>query len=217
MDILAALNRIERWIAEQKAAGNDISIASLSRMATGSNDTVRNWLRARDAGRKVGATLETVKKVAAAMGVSSDWLVSSEDGLDPAPTPPAPGFHEEATPYEPPPQSQSPSQSSTPGSTAVTWPGRHPSITHRASMALPDFGIMPGDLIVCDLSRDPDPGEVVVVTVVDQQLARSVTIIRRFAPPHLIGGSGAARADILTIDQPDLGHLHPMIGLIRGA
>lgn len=171
-----------------------------------------------ESGKRQPST-ETLAQLSAALGLPVTSLIE-DDGAGPRLPPdaaPPSGFREEATPYEPLPQSQTLSQSLNPASTAVAWPGRHPSITHRASIALPDFGILPGDLIVCDLSRDPEPGEVVVVAVVDQQLARSVTIIRRYAPPHLIGGSGAARADILTTDHPDLGHLHPMIGLIRGA
>ncbi|AZB65315.1 hypothetical protein EBL87_16260 [Cereibacter sphaeroides] len=83
MDMKAVLDRIEAWIAERNNAGERVSISSLSREATGSPDTIRNWIRARDSGRRIGGTALKVEQIAKAMGVSQHWLITG-DGVVPS-------------------------------------------------------------------------------------------------------------------------------------
>lgn len=78
MDMKAVLARIEDWIARQNEAGNRVSVASLSRKATNSPDTIRNWIRQRNDGKSIGATALKVQQVAGAMGVNADWLITGE-------------------------------------------------------------------------------------------------------------------------------------------
>lgn len=78
MDMKAVLDRIEGWIARQNEAGDKVSVSSLSRKATGSPDTIRNWIRSRESGGEIGGTVLKVKQVAKAMKVSPEWLATGE-------------------------------------------------------------------------------------------------------------------------------------------
>ncbi|WP_152559572.1 S24 family peptidase [Paenirhodobacter enshiensis] len=74
MEMLDVLKRIEEWIAAQNEAGQRMSPRSLSLKALGTTDTIRNWIRSRDAGKPIGATERSVSAVARAMNVSGEWL-----------------------------------------------------------------------------------------------------------------------------------------------
>ncbi|VDC28246.1 hypothetical protein XINFAN_02022 [Pseudogemmobacter humi] len=91
--MLAILARIEAWIADRRGSGDMVTVSSLGKRATGSPDTIRNWIRSRDAGQRIGATALKVEQVAHAMGVSAEWLIAGEGdpralpvpGVDPVP------------------------------------------------------------------------------------------------------------------------------------
>lgn len=79
MNITDVLIRIDERLAEMKADGRGMSDRSLSLEATGSTDTIRNWRRqAKDAKPTAGANIATIAKVAKALNVSADWLLTGE-------------------------------------------------------------------------------------------------------------------------------------------
>jgi len=92
---------------------------------------------------------------------------------------------------------------------------RNPAVTHRAQTSMPDFAILPGDLLVCELSRSPELGEIVVATLVDEQLGTSSSLVRRFLPPYLVAGDGATPA-FIKINPATVTVRFPIIGTIRG-
>jgi len=70
MDMRTVLHRIE--IRRQELG---VSEAALSRRATGSTDTIRNWRRRVERGdEKAGASTVTLEKVAEALGRTVQWL-----------------------------------------------------------------------------------------------------------------------------------------------
>lgn len=91
----------------------------------------------------------------------------------------------------------------------------NPAVTHRASASMPDFAILPGDLLVCELSRPPELGDIVVATLVDEQLGTSTSLVRRFLPPYLVAGDGTTPA-FIKIDPATVTVRFPVIGTIRG-
>lgn len=72
------LRRIEEWIAAENATGRRMSPRALSLKALNSTDTIRNWIRARDAGKDIGANERSVSAIARAMEVSGEWLRTGE-------------------------------------------------------------------------------------------------------------------------------------------
>jgi transposase-like protein len=75
MDMIAVINRIEARINELRSSGRAISERSVSVEATGSPDTIRNWRRAAQTGKKAGATTIKLQQVASALGVTPEWLM----------------------------------------------------------------------------------------------------------------------------------------------
>lgn len=84
MDMIEVLKRIHERIAQANERGEKWSMRSLSLQATGSPDTIRNWERATKAGKRVGANVDTVRKVANALSVSEEWLLTGEGTTSPA-------------------------------------------------------------------------------------------------------------------------------------
>lgn len=84
MDMKHVLQRITERIAEANASGKKISMRSVSVAATGSPDTIRNWDRAQKAGRTVGANVSTLRKIANALDVTEEWLLTGEGDHSPA-------------------------------------------------------------------------------------------------------------------------------------
>ncbi|WP_090848764.1 hypothetical protein [Paracoccus alkenifer] len=79
MNITDVLIRIDERLAEMKVDGRGMSDRSLSLEATGSTDTIRNWRRqATGAKPTAGANIATIAKVARALNVSADWLLTGE-------------------------------------------------------------------------------------------------------------------------------------------
>ncbi|WCR13239.1 hypothetical protein [Paracoccus seriniphilus] len=84
MDMNAILARISSRIELMNADGQKTSERAISMAATGSSDTIRNWRRSVAAGKPASATIAKIEQVAAALGVTPDWLLTGE-GPDPAP------------------------------------------------------------------------------------------------------------------------------------
>ena len=74
MDMKGILERIDKRIAER-----DTSAAAVSKAATGSPDTIRNWQRNLKDGKDAGATLTKVAQVANVLGFSMWELISGEE------------------------------------------------------------------------------------------------------------------------------------------
>lgn len=119
------------------------------------------------------------------------------------------GFAEEATPFA--------SQGRDTSSVAGLYAGRarNAAVTHQSALAMPGFGIEAGDLLVCDLSREPLPGEIAIVTYTDENLGDAITLVRRFSPPNLVG-PGLGTAEVISISASGVDIRYPVIGVIRG-
>lgn len=156
-----------------------------------------------------GITADVASDYGRAFNVSPVWLLFGESRTIHAKmeAPETPGFADDAEPFLP---------ASGPGPDVVkalySAKARNPAITHRALVAMPEFAIAPGDLLVCDLSRAPEAGEIAIVTQRDEETATVALFIRAVLPPHLWPGkSGPTR-----LDARDIFARHPIIGVIRG-
>lgn len=126
----------------------------------------------------------------------------------------AAGFSEETTPYEFNEHPTKPDDPQRPfralfGNAIVTPSTYLLHDTHHG------FGLFRGDILVCEMARVPRPGELVLVTIIDEDTAHSATTVRRYLPPYL------ASCDIsdnppLRMDQPGVTARYPVIGSIRG-
>lgn len=84
MEMTNVIARIETRIRELAASGKQVSERSVSLDATGSPDTIRNWRRAAQSGKIAGASTIKLQQVAAALGVSVDWLMNGDPSSDDA-------------------------------------------------------------------------------------------------------------------------------------
>lgn len=73
MDMAKILKRIDARIAELGT-----SRSAISRKATGSTDTIRNWER-RSGDDSAGATMPKMQSIADQLGVPLDWLLGNGD------------------------------------------------------------------------------------------------------------------------------------------
>src|SRR5690606_27396623 len=76
MALRTILRRIDIWLAEH----DGMTDAELSRMATGSTDTIRNWRRRVEREEDPGAGVKALQAIANAMRVPRSWLEG--DGPD---------------------------------------------------------------------------------------------------------------------------------------
>lgn len=144
--------------------------------------------------------------------IASIWRYFESEGQEPTLPEDGPrhmGFAEEATPFTP----QVSDSSAVTGLYAAR--ARNAAITHRSAIPMPGFGIEAGDLLVCDLSRLPTPGEIAIVTYTDENIGDALTLVRRFVPPSLLG-AGFGAADVMSIAASDVDVRYPVIGVIRG-
>lgn len=121
----------------------------------------------------------------------------------------SPGFAEQASPWTPPPGA-----ASAIGSLFVAS-ARNPA-THRANVSLPGFGIEVGDILVCDLARLPEPGDLALISMADPDTGEMRTTIRRYLPPFLLTGDAAIKGAAENSDDPNVTPRHPIVGIIRG-
>lgn len=204
MNIKAIITRIEQRLAELNLSPRAASIkAGLSA------DAIRNWQR-RAASNQEGASLtaSSLEAIARALGVDAAWLMDGRDDTGSARKPT--GFSEDATPFQ-----GKVDGAADPIKGLYAAQARHASITHRALGDLPAFGICAGDLIVCDLSRLPQPGEVAVAVAIDTNTGTSQTMIRRYSPPYLLSGDGL-RLETVEIATSGLDIRFAVVGIIRG-
>lgn len=182
----------------------------------GSRDLIRNWRRALDKGQAINARYDSLTSIAAALHVSIDWLMH---GTGEAATPPqdakATGMAEPVTPFTFTPNA---TRADDPqgalraifGKTATT-PG-----LFRIHKNLPAFELASGDVVLADLARLPEPGEIALVSVTDEETAASTTMVCRYLPPYLTMGKIGPSVPMLRIDDPRVTVRHPVVGSIRG-
>lgn len=158
---------------------------------------------------KKSPSVETLIAIATTLNVKAGDLF--DDAADPPPPPQRPnGMEEEAQPY-----THRPRKDEDQIRALYSGRARNAAITHRASVDMPGFGIVAGDLIVCDLARFPTPGEVAIAVLIDTDAGTAHSFIRRFVPPLLLTGETTA-AQSVQIDASGLDVRHPVIGVIRG-
>lgn len=93
---------------------------------------------------------------------------------------------------------------------AAATPGSFRLLTDHAG-----FGLLRGDVVVCDMSRVPLPGDLALVTIFDDQTASSLTSLRRYLPPFLVSCDISDKQPLRT-DQSGVTVRYPVIGSIRG-
>jgi len=76
------------------------------------------------------------------------------------------------------------------------------------------FGLSSGDILICDLARVPRPGELALVSIIDEEGASSLTRLCRYLPPYLTSSDFSEAP--LRIDQPGVTVRCPVIGSVRG-
>ncbi len=161
-----------------------------------------------------GIKRDVATNYAQAFRVSVAWLMFGQGAmtsLDELHPPPHAGVSEDAVAYIAPTKTQADLVRS-----AFAQGGRHATITHRAAVTLPDLLIAAGDLLICDLSRQPEPGEIALVSVEDGSGEMSY-LIRRFLPPFLWAAPQAPHDPLLQTEHPAISVRHPVVGIIRGA
>jgi transcriptional regulator with XRE-family HTH domain len=72
MDMPKILARIEAELDRQ-----NLKAATVSRRATNSSDTIRNWRRRVEAGEKPGASMDNLEAIAIDLDVPFDWLIGN--------------------------------------------------------------------------------------------------------------------------------------------
>jgi hypothetical protein len=95
------------------------------------------------------------------------------------------GFHEEAVPFDA--KSADPELSAALKAliagrkNAVPWTIR--------TRSLERVGFMPGDIVIVDLNRQPESGDVVCAQVYDWRRGSAETVMRLYEPPYLVAAS----------------------------
>ena len=75
------------------------------------------------------------------------------------------------------------------------------------------FHLLPRDILVVDLSRLPDPGDLALVQVFDDDTATAVTVLRRYLPPWLCPHD--LQQPMMRVDDARVTVKHPVVGTIR--
>lgn len=203
MNAAAIIARIEKRLTDL-----GLSPRAASLKAGLSGDGIRNWQRRLVTDPdSVGISVDALSAVARALDVSFIWLAQGDGAIR---TEAPQGLAEEAKPF-----THAPTADGDQIRTLYADRARNAAITHKASVDLPGFGITAGDLIVCDLSRLPAPGEVAVAVAVDADNGTAQTVIRRYSPPFLLSGEGL-QARAIDVAKTGLDIRHPVIGVIRG-
>lgn len=188
-----------------------MTVARLSKMSGLDISTIRKLT----SGASSTPKHTTMLKVAATLGLTVQQII--DQGVDGA-SPPRPasgrghstGFAEDATPFAAPGPDEA-------AAVRVLFrdAGRNVAITHKAAAWMPDLAIAPGDLILCDLSRLPEPGELVLVVHRDEVLGHSTSLIRRYLPPWLVAAGPPGGAPPTKETDPEMHVMNPIVGVIR--
>jgi hypothetical protein len=125
------------------------------------------------------------------------------------------GLHEEATLYDFQPH-PIPDEDPQGAIRAIFGPRALTPATYRVTEPLPAFDLDPGDVLICDMARLPNPGELALVSRFEDGLDDQTTEVRRYLPPYLLSGNNSSNPDIIRIDAPGVVVRFPVIGSIRG-
>lgn len=207
MDLGGILQRIEG-----RAKSLNLSLSSVSEQV-GSRDMIRNWRRSLDAGKPISPKHDTLRAIAATLGVDVEWLI---EGATETPAPAPTGFSDAAAPFKL-SESTPPRDAANPAVTAIFGARAGTAATYLLKTDLPAFSLIKGDVLIVDMSRLPEPGEIAIATVFDDAAGTAATIIRRYMPPYLIPGESLAQAATPErLDKTGAVVRYPIIGSMRG-
>lgn len=88
--------------------------------------------------------------------------------------------------------------------------------TFEIGVDMPAFALLAGDVVLVELSRLPQPGELALISHFDDKNATSTWSICRYFPPYLQPGGMKHDGTPLRVDQPGVTVRHPVIGSMRG-
>lgn len=158
----------------------------------------KNTIAQIESGATKSPTVETVRRIAAALGVTPGYIIDGE--TDPAgPS----GFGEsELAAWEPKRSGQRPDHHDrlmrVPAALA---PNAGHLATQRLTHDLPGFNFEAGDVLVIDIKALPQTGDLVMATVADFQTGTAHTILRRYVPPYLVPGDSSRSSDVVVVDN----------------
>lgn len=186
----------------------DMGTVELARRIGASDSYVRDILNGRS--KQPGAA--RMRRIAGELGVSVDWLLGAGDPA--APEAAVSGFAEEsqASEWLPPPRA--------PGDNrpelldvlrGLLPPDARPAYL-KANVTLPGIAVLAGDLVIIEMKRPPERGEIVAVQRVDEATASAVTVFRRWLDPWLVPPC-ASLAVAPELGRP--GDCRPLIGVLR--
>lgn len=171
--------------------------------AAGSKFLIQNWQRAAREGREMHPRIDTLKKIAAELNTSVEWLTGETgDHAD------APGFAE---------PSVEPFRFSEPvlGDMLIRFvaPDASACDTYRASEPFPGFDIASGDLIVTELGGGQKNGDIIVVTLTQNDTA--TTTLRRLVGDWLIAQDPSQPPEPANPDDGRIGIVATVRGIVR--
>lgn len=180
MDLKGILARIDEV---QRETG--LSDRALSLRATGSTETVRNWRRKTADALPGGAQTESLRRIAAALGVRAEWLIH---GTGPRQGEPAGMSEPEAEPW------QIPARAGNANLPEMLAPGLRHRQLWRMRAANAWLALMAGDVLVVEANGTPAPGDTVIAQIGDD--GEPATRLARYAPPWLLlDGAGPPVAE----------------------
>ncbi len=166
-----------------------------------------NHTAARDilTGKVRNPTTRVLAKLADALGVSLSQLTGD--------APPHGGFAEPGDAFET--AGAAHSVETPTGFLAAVAPNARNPACFRLSQSLSGFALLKGDLLVLDLARTAQTGEIVLATVVDQDTGEAATITRRYLPPYLVAGDPADLEQTMLADGNRVSVLAPVDTVVR--
>lgn len=203
MDLNAILTRIN-----QRAEALGLSERQVSIRSGMSADGVRNWRRRGADEDSAGANMASLEKIARTLDVSVTWLLTGKDAAMAAPA----GMAEDAKPFV----GRAAQSHEDPVRALFGASCRNPAVTHIAARDMPGIGVFAGDMIICDVSRPPDVGEIAVAVARQESGENGAAFVRYYLPPYLADGDALTRERPIHIDKDDILVRYPVIGIIRG-
>jgi lambda repressor-like predicted transcriptional regulator len=205
MDFKAILARIEAKIAEQGTTARAVSL-----QAGLSSDGIRNWQRAfRANGAISGMNARSISAVAAALNVSTEWLLSGTTADAPSP---AYEFREpDVIPLRPDMQSR--------GAPLITAAQELAREARHIQYFIcrgdfPGFAILRGDLLVIGTPPRTRDGDLVIATLADLDTGVSVTVLRQRMGDRLVPPFSSQIPDESRLSAGILG---TVLAVMRGA
>jgi transcriptional regulator with XRE-family HTH domain len=182
----------------------------------GSRDLIRNWRRALEKGQTISARYDSLAAIARALDVSEDWLIMGKGEAKAKSGPPRqPGMADAATPFVFAQEETRPGDPQTAlrslFGAAVSSPGLFRIHVDQAA-----FGLAAGDVALVDLARLPEPGEIAIVSIYDDDTATATWMLCLYAPPMLFAGQLGPNAARFRVDDPGVTVRHPVVGSMRG-